>query len=31
MNATIWGSLSGFVKHLGKVGLCKIDKTEKGI
>jgi hypothetical protein len=30
MNATIWPSLGAFVKHLGKVGLCKIDKTEKG-
>lgn len=31
MNATVWPSLGAFVKHLGKAGLCKIDKTEKGV
>ncbi|KAI8815779.1 domain of Kin17 curved DNA-binding protein-domain-containing protein [Fimicolochytrium jonesii] len=30
MNATHWTSLTDFVKHLGKEGLCEVDETEKG-
>jgi len=30
MNATVWHTLTGFVNHLGKVGKCKVDWTEKG-
>ena len=26
MNSTIWSTLTNFVQHLGKTGLCKIDK-----
>ncbi len=30
MNATKWLSLTGFVKYLGKQGICIVDETEKG-
>merc|ERR1712066_453191 len=30
MNATVWSTLTDFVKYLGKEGLCKVDETEKG-
>ncbi|KAH6568311.1 hypothetical protein BASA50_004406 [Batrachochytrium salamandrivorans] len=30
MNATVWMSLSAYVKYLGKEGLCEVDETEKG-
>lgn len=30
MNATMWPSLTEFVKYLGKTGKCVIDETEKG-
>lgn len=30
MNATIWTSLAGFCKHLGKDGKAIVDETEKG-
>ncbi|XP_015588190.1 DNA/RNA-binding protein KIN17 [Cephus cinctus] len=30
MNATIWLSLTGFVKWLGRTGKCVVDETEKG-
>jgi DNA/RNA-binding protein KIN17 len=30
MNSTCWQTLGAFVKHLGKSGLCTIDRTEKG-
>ncbi|KHJ40999.1 hypothetical protein D918_08886 [Trichuris suis] len=30
MNATCWYTLTGFVNYLGRVGICKVDKTEKG-
>ncbi|TPX69309.1 hypothetical protein SpCBS45565_g02566 [Spizellomyces sp. 'palustris'] len=30
MNATHWQSLSEFVKHLGREGLCEVDETPKG-
>lgn len=31
MNATKWSSLSEFVKHLGKEGICRVEETEKGM
>ena len=30
MNATIWVTLTGFVKWLGRTGQCVVDETEKG-
>jgi len=30
MNATRWLSLTGFVKYLGREGVCTVDETEKG-
>ncbi|KAI8340210.1 domain of Kin17 curved DNA-binding protein-domain-containing protein [Chlamydoabsidia padenii] len=30
MNATRWDSLSGFVQHLGREGICQVDETERG-
>ncbi|RKO91199.1 domain of Kin17 curved DNA-binding protein-domain-containing protein, partial [Blyttiomyces helicus] len=30
MNSTKWDSLSEFVKHLGREGLCEVDETPKG-
>jgi DNA/RNA-binding protein KIN17 len=30
MNATVWTTLTGFVKYLGKEGKCVVDETEKG-
>ncbi|XP_034947341.1 DNA/RNA-binding protein KIN17 [Chelonus insularis] len=30
MNATIWYSLTAFVKWLGRTGKCVVDETEKG-
>ncbi|ORX60358.1 hypothetical protein DM01DRAFT_1332516 [Hesseltinella vesiculosa] len=30
MNATRWNSLSEFVRHLGREGICKVDETERG-
>ncbi|CAG0882673.1 unnamed protein product [Darwinula stevensoni] len=30
MNATKWETLTDFVKHLGRVGKCEVDQTEKG-
>ncbi|GAB6021500.1 DNA/RNA-binding protein kin17 [Chamberlinius hualienensis] len=30
MNATKWLTLTGFVQHLGRTGLCKVEQTEKG-
>ncbi|KAF7385912.1 hypothetical protein HZH66_011754 [Vespula vulgaris] len=30
MNATIWLTLTGFVKWLGRTGKCVVDETEKG-
>ena len=30
MNATHWDSLSAFVKHLGREGICEVDETPKG-
>ncbi|KAI8393579.1 domain of Kin17 curved DNA-binding protein-domain-containing protein [Radiomyces spectabilis] len=30
MNATRWNSLSEFVKHLGREGICHVDETERG-
>lgn len=30
MNATKWLSLTGFVKYLGREGICTVDETEKG-
>jgi DNA/RNA-binding protein KIN17 len=30
MNATIWESLSSFVKYLGRTKQCEVDQTEKG-
>lgn len=30
MNSTCWFTLTGFVKYLGRTGICKIDNTEKG-
>jgi len=30
MNATIWESLSSFVKYLGRTKQCDVDQTEKG-
>ena len=31
MNATRWVTLSGFVKHLGRAGIVRVDETEKGL
>lgn len=31
MNATMWLTLTGFVKWLGRSGKCVVDETEKGI
>lgn len=31
MNATKWNSLSEFVKHLGREGICRVEETEKGM
>lgn len=30
MNATIWLTLTAFVKYLGRTGQCVVDETEKG-
>lgn len=30
MNATKWLTLSDYVKHLGREGICTVDETEKG-
>lgn len=30
MNSTQWETLTDFVQHLGKQGLCTVDNTEKG-
>jgi DNA/RNA-binding protein KIN17 len=30
MNATVWHTLTEFVKHLGRAGLCRVDQDEKG-
>lgn len=30
MNATRWVTLAGFVKHLGRSGIARVDETEKG-
>ncbi|XP_055310142.1 DNA/RNA-binding protein KIN17 [Sitodiplosis mosellana] len=30
MNATKWLTLSDYVKHLGREGVCTVDETEKG-
>lgn len=30
MNATVWLTLTGFVKWLGRTGQCVVDETEKG-
>ena len=30
MNATRWVTLSEFCKHLGRLGIAKVDETEKG-
>ncbi|KAL0080120.1 domain of Kin17 curved DNA-binding protein-domain-containing protein [Phycomyces blakesleeanus] len=30
MNATRWTSLSEFVKHLGREGICHVEETERG-
>ena len=30
MNATKWLTLTEFIKHLGREGLCVVDETEKG-
>lgn len=30
MNATKWLTLSDYVKHLGREGVCAVDETEKG-
>ena len=31
MNATRWHTLTEFVSHLGKQGLCKVDEDERGL
>jgi len=31
MNATRWHTLTEFVSHLGKSGLCKVDEDERGL
>ncbi|KAI3651090.1 hypothetical protein MP228_004571 [Amoeboaphelidium protococcarum] len=30
MNATCWSTLSGFVQHLGKKGICKVEDDGRG-
>jgi len=30
MNATMWATLSDFVKYLGKMGKCQVQETERG-
>ena len=30
MNATFWGSLSAFIKHLGQKGVCLVEDTDEG-
>ncbi|KAJ1917964.1 hypothetical protein H4219_002905 [Mycoemilia scoparia] len=30
MNSTHWDTLTDFVKHLGKSGICHVDETERG-
>jgi len=30
MNATRWVTLAGFIKHLGRTGIGRVDETEKG-
>lgn len=30
MNATMWATLSDFVKYLGKKGKCQVEETERG-
>jgi len=30
MNSTRWVTLTEFVKHLGRTGICRVDETEKG-
>lgn len=31
MNATVWATLTDFVKYLGRQGFCEIDQDEQGI
>jgi DNA/RNA-binding protein KIN17 len=31
MNATKWGSLTEFAKHLGKEGICRVEEGDRGI
>lgn len=31
MNATIWTTLTGFCKYLGKEGKCEVEETEVGL
>ena len=31
MNATRWHTLSEFVAHLGRIGLCRVDEDERGL
>lgn len=31
MNATRWHTLTEFVSHLGKAGLCRVDEDERGL
>lgn len=30
MNSTMWTTLTGFVKYLGRTGKCTVDQTERG-
>lgn len=30
MNSTCWSTLGGFVRYLGKKGICKVDEEERG-
>ncbi len=30
MNSTVWTTLTGFVRHLGRIGKCVVDETPKG-
>lgn len=30
MNSTRWLTLTDFVKHLGREGICKVEETDKG-
>ena len=31
MNSTRWCTLTGFVKWMGRMGICHVDQTEKGL